>query len=351
MEQESSNEEGQEIDFAEILKTSTLPIDLHGTVSGSFGSEAEARELWDTMFAFLQVFGASLNLEGLDAVTVADDYVSALAGIDRGFVTTQAPSPTRDEFGAGFAMSVPVIREGVLKTHIVLDSRLMRPLLDPQSQFYGVAVHTLCHEAAHAHDHLIQSRAFPGLYGTSIPDYRDGVLLNLAFGCWDEYIASRLSATWGPPDYCNQYEDAICSMLETARQRGNAVIDQFSSHNDIGKSAAELVGIYGALFTRASYLVGHIDGLSQTLEEQAPRLFAMIQRMAWFTPLWSGYIRCLSDLHEGYGQWSEVGVFEPLKKQFEVLLNAGVCFSRNFLPANILSASARKYRKASILKT
>ncbi len=199
MDRESPNEVQHEIDYAEILKTSTLPIDLHGTVIGSFGSDVEAREIWNTVFAFLQVFGASLNLEGLDAVTVADDYVSALAGIDRGFVTTQAPSPTGDEFGAGFAMSVPVIREGILKSHIVLDSRLIRPLLDPKSELYGIAVHTLCHEAAHAHDHLIQSRAFPGLYGTSIPDYRDGVLLNLAFGCWDEYIASRLSAPWGPP--------------------------------------------------------------------------------------------------------------------------------------------------------
>ena len=328
MEPDEPNQDSDEINYEELLKTSTLPADLHMKVSGPFSSEAEARELSDTALAFLRLFGTFLNLEGLDGVTIADDYSGALAEIDRGFQTSKAPSPTRDGSGYGFAMSLPVIRDGVLKTHIVLECQPLRPLVDAYNPLYKAAVHALCHEAAHSHDHLIQSRAFPGLYGTQVPDYRDGRLLNLAIFCWDEYIASRLSAPWGTPDYCKRYEDGICSILETAPERGNAAIMEFYSHRNIDRTVAELEGIYGAVLTRASYLVGHVHGLEKTFGEAAPRLFDQIEQTAWFKPMFDGYTSNILELYETYGQWSGVEVLEPLKSSFEALLNAGGMFFR-----------------------
>ena len=288
-----------------------------------FQCRGRSSELADTALAFLRLFGTFLNLEGLDGVTIADDYIGALAGIDRGFQTTQAPRPTRNEFGTGAAMSLPVIRNGVLKTHIVLECQPLRPLVDAHNPLYKAAVHALCHEAAHSHDHLIQSQAFPGLYGTHVRNYRDGRLLTLAIFCWDEYIASRLSAPRGIPDYCNRYEDALCSMLETARERGIGALDQLPLHQNVDRAVVELESIYGGLFTVASYLLGHIHGLNKNFEEEAPRLFDQIERTAWFKPLFDGYTSSILELYETYGQWSGVEVLEPLKSSFEALLELG----------------------------
>ena len=108
----------------------------------------QAREqLPDAAFAILKLGGAYLDLEGLDGISIADDYSAALACVDRGFGSQPVPQPTSDEFGSGLAMTLPVSRDGIMKSHIVLDSRLCRPLVDPDGPAYGLALHTLIHEA------------------------------------------------------------------------------------------------------------------------------------------------------------------------------------------------------------
>jgi hypothetical protein len=312
-----------DLEFEKLISSSTLPAGLSVSVSGSFPTEADAQLLSNTVYGFLKVFGALLNLEALDGVTVADDYHSALAGIDRGFGTIGTPTPTNDTFGTGFAMSLPVIRDGIFKTHIVLDSRLVRPLTDSENDLYKFAIHTLCHESAHAHDHLMQSRAFPGFYGSRLNDYRDGVLTELALAAWDEYIASRLSASWGTEDYCSQFEDALCSMLKSAKQRGNECIDRFSDSRDVNKTVKELADVYGALLTRASYLIGHLDGLNLEFAKESVSFFTLIDKTDWFSEIWVEYVSCLEALYASYGEWTGVEVLEPLKQVFEKLLRTG----------------------------
>jgi hypothetical protein len=47
-------------------------------------SESEAQALLNTVFGFEKVIGATFNLSALAAVTIADDYVGALASVHRG---------------------------------------------------------------------------------------------------------------------------------------------------------------------------------------------------------------------------------------------------------------------------
>ena len=224
-------------------------------------------------------------------------------------------------------MAVPVIRDGTLKTHIVLYSGLARALLSPEGEMYGEAVHTLAHEASHAHDHLMEARAFPGLYGTSLSDYRDGRLFNLAHMCWNEYIACHLSARWGTEAYCKNYSDMLCSMLSTARERGNACIARFSGPGDIMRTEGELIGVYGTLLIRTSYLVGHVHGLGAAVAEKAPEFHSLVNQTQWFKPIYEQYEENVRALHQGYADsWHDILVFEPLKLTFEALLNAGGMF-------------------------
>lgn len=161
--QPEENPEFSSEDMAVLLEKSTLPADIGIHLEGRYGSEDEAREVWQTTLIFMKLFGTSLNLEGVEAVTIADDYAGALTQVQRGFETTHTLTPSNDEFGSGAAMAVPVIRDGRLKTHTVLYSGISRALLQPDCDVYQNAVHTLAHEAAHAHDHLTEAKAFPGL--------------------------------------------------------------------------------------------------------------------------------------------------------------------------------------------
>jgi hypothetical protein len=109
-----------EINIEEMLSKSTVRDDLSLSVRGSFPSQEAAQTLLDTVMGFAKIFGSVFDLSALDGITIADDYVAALSGVDRGHPDMKGPTPTNDSFGAGFAMAVPVLRDGVNKSHVVL---------------------------------------------------------------------------------------------------------------------------------------------------------------------------------------------------------------------------------------
>jgi hypothetical protein len=78
-----------EIDIDELLSRTTVKDDLPLSVTGNFSSEQKAKKLLNTVFGFVRVFGAVFDLSALDAITVADDYVAALA-----MLTRSSPCPT-----------------------------------------------------------------------------------------------------------------------------------------------------------------------------------------------------------------------------------------------------------------
>ena len=63
-----------------------------------------------------------LSLAGIDGVTIAYDYDSALAELDRGFGASRPSSRTSDEFAIGVAMCPLVKRDGKVLSHIVLSA-------------------------------------------------------------------------------------------------------------------------------------------------------------------------------------------------------------------------------------
>ena len=312
-----------EFDVDEILNKSTVKEDLPLSVTGNFASEEDAQKLLYTMLGFARVFGSVFDLTALDGITVADDYVTALAAIDRGYPGMKASTPTRDEFGAGFAMAVPVLRNGEHKSHVVLDSTLARPLVDPANEHYGLAVHTLCHELAHVYDHMLRVKAMPNHYGTSMTDLRDAVLTQFAMGAWDEYAASRLSAKWGTPDYCSGYEQTLLPMLGSLLTRSEAAKQAFTRDRDVDKAMTELRGVFETFFVRASYLIGHIDGLEKSLEEEAPALALALRETTWLNSLWERYGVMLRSMFEKIDSWEGVQEYQPLKELGEELLLRG----------------------------
>ncbi len=315
--------DSDERNFDELLNKSTVRQDLSLSVTGNFQSEEDAQKLLYTVLGFARVFGSVFDLTALDGITIADDYVAALAAIDRGYLNMKAATPTRDEFGAGFAMAVPVLRNGEHKSHVVLDSALVRPLVDPTNEYYALALHTLCHELAHVYDHLLRSKAMPNHYGTPMPDLREAVLTQFAMAAWDEYAASRLSANWGTPDYCSGYEQTLVPMLGSLLARSEAAKRTFAQDRNVERTMTELRGVFETFFVRGSYLIGHIDGLEKTLEETAPTLAAALRETSWLNALWTRYSSVLRSMFEKLDSWEGVQEYQPLKDLGEELLLRG----------------------------
>src|SRR5690242_2760725 len=87
-----------------------------------FPDEESARSVGNAVLAGLHQLGKMLNLERLVQVIVSYDYQSSLAGLDRGFATSQPLSATNDEIAVGVAMAPVVIRDGQAKAIMVLNA-------------------------------------------------------------------------------------------------------------------------------------------------------------------------------------------------------------------------------------
>jgi hypothetical protein len=115
----SPHETDDEIVEELLKRPSSLP-QIAATMRG-FSKEEEARDLANVVFGYLRVFGTYLDLERLEAVTIAFDYADALAQIDRGSVKPVL-TPTHDGLAVGVAIAAPVFRDGRPCSHLVLRS-------------------------------------------------------------------------------------------------------------------------------------------------------------------------------------------------------------------------------------
>jgi hypothetical protein len=298
-----------------------------GATMRGYASEDEAREMAQLVLGYLRVLGADFDLERLHALTVAFDYGDAVAQVDRGGFKT-VMKPTEDDVAVGVAMAVPILVDGKPFTHLVLNAGLMSLLKeDGNPDLLSTALHILVHEAAHVHDLAIQNRAYPGMFGTAIRDLRDATLFTVAQTCWEEYIASLLSAGYAPAERTEQFDSAFCKTLRGVRGRGNEIIKKYRLHSDIDRLVSELVGEYRTALKYGAYLLGHLDGLDATFSDAAPESEAAICDLEWFAPLFDQFWKDLKHSHQMYGRWPGLHVFDPLKATLEdVLKIAGIEF-------------------------
>lgn len=121
----------------------------------------------------------------------------------------------------------------------------------------------------------------------------------------------------------------ICLALDSARQRGNEAIIAYRTHSDVEKLVSELVGAHGKVLIYAAYLLGHLAGLEQPMESAAPEAYALVMGKTYFLPLFETFHNHLRRMHEEYGHWSSVQVFDGIKDVAEELLRvAGISFER-----------------------
>jgi hypothetical protein len=216
-------------------RPSTFPnigIDLRG-----YEDEDFARSVGNEVLAFLTLFGKILNLERLHKAVVAYDYPETLASLDRGVETGLTLKPTKDDFAEGIAMTPAILVDGEPRSVMVLNAFHMAALAYPDdpkcTEYRERMIHTLAHESGHVHDLGMQVKMLPGVVLELKLPRREAALFSIASGCWDEYIASRLSACFGRDFATKDFEETFSSSLEQVTERGDTEIKQYRIHADL----------------------------------------------------------------------------------------------------------------------
>ncbi len=301
----------------------TTPLNLSATAR-NYAREDDARLIGSNVLGLIQIFGQHMDLETLDGVTLAYDYTEALAELDRGVESNAVLTASKD-WGIGVAMTPAVLREGVLKSHILFNAAILEGFLDePESKACQEAIHIIAHECAHVEINAVKDRQFPNKILRYRPEtWFEGLRLEVIEVSWDEYAACRISAGFGAAPSEN-YRGVFLKILAEAGRNVREAILKCRHDADYDALLIEAQRNIGSLIKFASYVLGTADGLERDTEIDLSEISASLQQH-WFAPF---FVR-LRDAHralwERYGQWESMEEFETIADIWiEVLADRGV---------------------------
>ncbi|ANM06815.1 hypothetical protein AMC78_PB00011 (plasmid) [Rhizobium phaseoli] len=225
-------------------------------------------------------------------------------------------------------MAPAVLRDGLLKTHLIFDVNYVWHIADPESEFFASAVHTIAHECGHVEVHTALDQALPGRilrhrYADYIEQYREEVI----DACFQEYGATRLSAGFGlnPID---GYRQTFLTALADTDAAANGFISAYRTHGDIDRVLLEVPPLYANLIKWASYLIGTMHGLGIMVSDQQGLADALSDH--WFADYFARLEAAYAELWERLGQWESASEFDGLGDiAIEVLEAGGMFLSRN----------------------
>lgn len=295
----------------ELSEDITIPSNLQFSAR-SFADEDYAKKAMYKLHSVLSVISQSIDLTNLDGVTVAFDYDEALAELDRGYETTYTLKATKDE-AIGVAMAPTVIRDGVIKTHLVLNANYALSVLEEpgeETEYFWQSLHLVAHECAHVEVTAAFDRSFPAFLLQKVhSNILDNMRWQVILATWDEYAVCRITGSIGY-DPTDGYLETLVNVLGDTRGQCYEMIKAYRTHGDVGQVAAEVFGKLGDLLKFSSYFLGAVA--SQETPETHPAVLTEEVEFGWFAPFYERLIEVHETLLSEFGKWKDLDAFEAI---------------------------------------
>ncbi len=281
------------------------------------GYEKEAAErLGAEIGNALRSLGRIIDIAGLDGVTVAYDYDDALAQLDRGYETSFVLERTND-VATGIAMTPSVLRNDVLKSHIVLSGDIADGLLDDDEDLQRKMVHTLAHESAHVETTAAWDRCFPGeLLRTSYRSNLDAWRSQVMSACWEEYSACRISGDIGY-DPVPGYVQTFLKVLSEIDGKVRELVAGFEGGN-ANTLVGPVFGAFGNLMKFACYLQGSLVGTGRSRDDVPEVTIALAS--SWFDRYFDRLAVACAEIFDEFGRWTEKSKFDVISDMVEEIV-------------------------------
>lgn len=300
----------------------TLPEGVMCSVQGFEGdSEETVRAFWDSaLFPHLVLLSKIITLSSLDGVTVTFDMAGAVEDLDFGF-DAKKRMPTNDSVGFCVGVAQPVVRDGQLKSHVILYHPAIRGLAESEekSESYKEALYTLAHECAHVAVTASFHKAFPDvLMQVDGWDRIDHARWTVAiWPCWNEYAACYISGTFYE-EVLGLYADVFLKALEESKSQRMVSLRRCFKDKDWQRAWDDMAGLYGKLMRYACYVLGTMHSADMELDD-VPRIASALQGH-WFQSSFLRIGEICKTLMDSRGEWKDKSEFEPLGDLLEEIL-------------------------------
>lgn len=261
------------------LPPQTVPKNISVRLDG-FAESTFGEECGHALADYVRLISRLINLDRLDGITVAYDYDSALATLDRGFA--------------------------------VFHAKIAANLLSENIEHQKMSRCIVAHECGHVETISDLDTAFPGVLLQSPFSAQNSILQPVSETIWQEYSACRLSARFGNDLQTSMYQESLVPVLRVARDRANSAIRDYRSHGDLDKVIREAGPYIWEPLRIGAYLLGHLDGLGLDIDSAPDAKEALTA---------TGYYDCMFTLRSELRQlWDQKGCWNS-PSQFNVLID------------------------------
>ncbi|MDG2531270.1 hypothetical protein [Caulobacter endophyticus] len=260
----------------------------------------------------------SMGFDRLDGITIADDYAGGIANLDRGMPGVKNPVARNDEFGTGFAQSISVRRDGVIKEHVVVQSVVAHNLLSDNEADRAWAGHALANQIVHAEITDVFDEALPGILLSRTCEGLDAQRQAATYPAWMAYFAGRATAHFDP-NRLDQTQELLQRALEIAYRTIPDERLAFQTHGNHARLVDKTFFAVRTVLEQAGALLGHADGAEVDPLAGCPALESDLRAkelLAWLADL----RRDLVWLWDRRGRWQSYEEFLALGRHMDRLL-------------------------------
>lgn len=270
--------------------------------------QADAESLAKKLATIFREIGRIIDVSALDGITVAYDYDEALANLDRGYESSHVLQRTTD-VGTGVAMTPSVLRDGMLKSHIVLLGGVADLASNEDPALVNMLIHTLAHEAAHVEVTASWEQCFPGeLLRTGFPTLLDSWRGDVYSACWEEYAACRIAGSIGY-DPLPGYEETFLTVFGQIDAKVSELVRNFHGGN-ADPFVGPVFGAYGTLMKFACYFLGTLAAAGRKGEPGEKVTKALHD--SWFEPFYARLEEACDSLFSSFARWPDKSGFDAI---------------------------------------
>lgn len=296
----------------------TLPTAPEYTVYfHSCADQATAERIAAALNAVTENIVPIMSLDRLDGITFSGDYAVSLRNLDRGFPASVPLQPTNEGYGVGVAMAPLVMRDGTIKTHIVMEGWLGHSLISEDEATWRLALHTVVCQLAHAASAQILDESLPGVLLKRFDDRYDSFLYGAIHSAWTGYFSARASAVFCPEGGRPQ-EELLLAVLKRAQNDIPAARLAYRYDGDLDKLLSVAMLRIEEVLKFSGTVLGHSDGLEQSV--LADRTLATALKDAGLHDWIVLFDSELSRLWDRRGQWASFHEFLELNRHVERLM-------------------------------
>lgn len=201
-----------------------------------------------------------VDLSSLDGITISCNYPLSLKNLDRGFKAgVDLQTSTGDVVGV--AMTVPVLRDGMQKSHLVFNADIIAAVAIPDSKDFDEAQRIIIHECGHVVHKAALVKCFPDHFlNYRYKNIHESLRCETWIAVIDEYYATRFSSL-GYYEGLDMYESIVFDRIVKLSENISEYISLYRYHSNIDQLLHEVYGEIATTMKFTGYYLGCADAL------------------------------------------------------------------------------------------